>query len=371
MTQEQQWICSIFIQNKWRLKFIQFNWMAFSANVFCFCVFCLLGLFCLIVLPVAAESSAASQQTRLSQQSRPSWSKFVQDLRRDALAEGIRPEIFDMAFRNIHEPNRRVLRYDRNQPERRLTLQAYRRTRADHYRILLGRKAYRRHHVLLEEIGDRYGVSACFITALWGLETSYGRYMGKFPVIKSLATLAYDTRRSAFFRKQLMYALHILNDGHVELKDFKGEWAGASGHPQFLPSSWHRYAVDYNGDGRKDIWRSYPDVFASIANYLKQNGWRAGQPWAIAVHLPMHFNSALLTRDVKKSVSTWLAMGIRPMQGHRLPNDHQLLASVIEPEGGPALMIFNNFNVIMQWNRSTYYAATVGYLAEQICQRPL
>lgn len=298
-----------------------------------------------------------------------SWPNFIKSVRNEAMAQGIRPETFDQAFRNIHAPNRKVLSLDRSQPEHRLTYLKYRTTRADKYRIIIGRKMYERHKALLTEIGDKFGVSPCFITSLWGLETSYGNFMGNFPVIQSLATLAYNNnRRADFFRKQLLLALHILNDGHVSLQDFKGEWAGASGQPQFLPSSWHAYAVDYDGDGRKDIWKTYPDIFASIANYLVKNGWQKGQPWMIPVSAP-NLDEKIMTREVTKTVSEWAAMGVKPLQGS-FP-DGNLRASIVHPDGGPTMMVFNNFNVIMKWNRSIYYAGTVGYLAEQICKHPL
>ncbi len=301
--------------------------------------------------------------------SKPSWSEFVQQLRSEALQQGIRPRVFDRAFRDIKAPNRKVLRLDRTQPEKRLTFLKYRNTRADAYRIKLGRREIRKYSNLLGEVSRDFGVSPCFIVSLWGLETSYGRYMGNFPVISSLATLAYDNRRAAFFRKQLFYALHILNGDHVRLKDFKGEWAGASGQPQFLPSSWHHFAVDYNRDGRKDIWKTHADVFASIANYLVKHGWKTGQPWALQVSLSPHFDHDLLSRKVIRPVNEWLALGVR-IKGRRMPNQN-LSASIIQPHGGPTFMIFNNFRVLMKWNHSTYYAGTVGYMAEKVCYRKL
>lgn len=296
-----------------------------------------------------------------------SWSQYVATLRAEAIAQGIRPEVFDEAFAGITEPHRKVLNLDRSQPEHRITFLKYRNTRADNYRIVLGRKELKKHQALLEQVSQKYEVSPCFIVSLWGLETSYSRYMGDFPVIKSLATLAYDNRRAEFFRKQLFHALHILNEGHIDLTHFKGEWAGASGMPQFLPSSWHAYAVDYDGDGKKDIWTTYSDAFASIANYLVSNGWKAGQPWAVTATLPSHFPQHLLTREVKKTVAEWQSMGVRLSR----PVDPNLMASVVEPYGGPAMVVFNNFDVIMKWNRSIYYAGTVGWMAEQVCRREL
>ncbi len=299
-----------------------------------------------------------------------SWKKWVAGVRIEALAQGIRPKVFDRAFRNIHAPSRSVMSYDRNQPERRLTFRKYRRTRADKYRISVGRRKFRKYRPLLNEISSKYGVNSCFIMSFWGLETSYGSFMGKFPVIKSLSTLAYDSRRSKFFRKQLLYALHILNDGHVDPKKFKGEWAGASGHPQFLPSSWHNFAVDYNGDGKRDIWSTYSDVFASIANYLVKHGWKHNQPWAIQVK---HVQRAkgLVNSKKKMTVDQWRALGLKTLSGQPWPRDGSLQADLIRPDGGPDILVFNNFRVIMKWNRSTYYAGTVGYLAEKICGRPL
>ena len=218
------------------------------------------------------------------------WRSWVSDLKREALSEGIDPLILDRAFENIKQPSRRVKHYSKSQPEHRLTFNKYRKTRASKYRILLGKRNFKKNDQLLREVGDSFGIDPCFIVSFWGMETSYGNFMGKFPVIKSLATLAYDSKRKNFFRHQLIQALHIVNDGHVSLQNYKGEWAGASGQPQFLPSSFTRYAVDYNQDGRKDIWSTKADIFASIANYLKNKGWKTGEPWAVEVALPKGFD---------------------------------------------------------------------------------
>lgn len=298
------------------------------------------------------------------------WPQYIKQLRAEALQQGIRPSVFDAAMQGLKAPVRKVMKLDRTQPEKRLTYLKYRNTRATAYRIKLGRKEMQRYNGLLHKIGRQYGVSPCFITAIWGLETSYGRFMGSFPVIHSLATLSYDNRRGAFFRKQLFYALHILNDGHVALKDYKGEWAGASGQPQFLPSSWYHYAIDYNGDGKKDIWKSMGDIFASIANYLKQHGWQRDQEWSINVVLPSGITKSQMNLKHSKSVSAWRAMGVRPAKGYSFPSSN-LQASIIRPYGGPDMMVFKNFKVIMRWNRSIYYAGTVGYSAESICQKRL
>ncbi len=303
----------------------------------------------------------------LTAQAKPAWHLWLKEFKQEAVANGIDPRFFDRVFVGV-KPSRRVMNFDRRQPEKRLTFRKYRRTRADAYRIKLGKREYRRHKRLLNQIGGRFGVDPCFITALWGIESSYGRYMGNFPVIKSLATLAYDDRRSKFFRRELHYALHILQGGHVSMSDFKGEWAGASGQSQFLPSSWYNYAVDYNQDGRKDIWSTYGDIFASIANYLKRHGWQANQPWSIQVTLPANFNDRYEGLKVKFPISEWQKMGVKPAPGFHFP-DARLVASVVKPYGGPVFMAFNNYKVIMKYNHSIYYAATVGYMADKICGR--
>ncbi|MCR9191386.1 MAG: lytic murein transglycosylase [Gammaproteobacteria bacterium] len=299
-----------------------------------------------------------------------SWSAWVSEVRHEALADGIRPEVFDRAFAGVHEPSRKIKSLSHSQPEHRLTYQKYLSSRVDSYRILMGRRHYKKNKAIADEIGEQYGVDPCFVMSFWGMETSYGSYMGNFPVIKSLATLAYDSKRQAFFRKELFLALHILNDGHVSLQDFKGEWAGASGQPQFLPSSWVRYAVDYDGDGRKDIWNSKPDVFASIANYMKGNGWREGEPWAVFVKLPPHFDMDLEGKSTVKSVKEWAAMGVKRTDGRPLPYPN-LEASIVQPDGGPVFLAYPNYKMILKYNNSIYYAGAIGYLADKICNRKI
>lgn len=292
------------------------------------------------------------------------WQTYIAQLRSEALSKGIRPAIFDEAFAGIQEPHQQVLHFDRTQPEKRITFISYRDSRANASRITMGRQEMKKNAGLLKEIGTHYGVEPSVIVSLWGLETSYGRYMGKFSVIKSLATLAYDHRRAAFFRQELFYALEMLNGGHVDLKDLKGEWAGGTGQPQFLPSSWHHYAVDYDGDGRKDIWKSPADVFASIANYLSKNGWQANQPCSVLVNLPTHFDTTEASLKIIKSVAEWEKQGVHFSSSNSIASN--TLASIVIPDGGPAMMVFNNFKVIMKWNHSIYYAGTVEYLAKKI-----
>lgn len=312
-------------------------------------------------------ASLLMHQFAVAQPQQQSWNQWVADVKREALAQGISPELFDEAFAGIHEPSRQIKSFMHSQPEHRLTFLKYRSSRVDNYRIAIGRKEYKKNKEVLESAASKYGVNPCFIVSFWGMETSYGTYMGNFPVIKALATLAYDSKRKDFFRKELFIALRILNEGHVSLADFKGEWAGASGQPQFLPSSWVKYAVDFDGDGRKDIWKSKPDVFASIANYMKQNGWKTGEPWAIQVTLPKKFDMAMEGKTITKPVSEWNALGVRTESGQPLPFP-DANASIVQPLGGPTFLAFPNYKMILRYNNSIYYAGAIGYLADKICQ---
>jgi membrane-bound lytic murein transglycosylase B len=295
------------------------------------------------------------------------WNQWLDDVRAEALQQGIPASLLDEAFAGIHEPNKQIKGFLRSQPEHRLTFLKYRTTRADNYRIAIGRKEYKKNKEILDEIGKNFGVNPCFIVAFWGMETSYGSYMGNFSVIKALATLAYDSPRKDFFRKELFIALRILNEGHVDLEHFKGEWAGATGQPQFLPSSWIKYAVDYDGDGKKDIWQSKPDVFASIANYMKQNGWQTGEPWAVQVKLPKQFDMKLEGKNTVKPVGEWNTLGVRTENDGPLPYQN-LQASIVKPLGGPTFLTFPNYKMILRYNNSIYYAGAIGYMADKICQ---
>ncbi|MBA2648348.1 MAG: lytic murein transglycosylase [Legionella sp.] len=296
------------------------------------------------------------------------FNEWLSTLKQEAVQQGIPSSLVEKALAGMSEPNHQIKNFMRSQPESRLTFLKYRNTRADNYRIAIGRKEYKKNKELLDTIGQRFGVNPCFIVAFWGMETSYGTYMGNFPVIKSLATLAYESKRKEFFRKEFFIALKILNEGHVSLADFKGEWAGASGQSQFLPSSWVRYAVDYDGDGKKDIWKSKPDVFASIANYMKQNGWQTNEPWAIQVKLPKQFDMKLEGKNNIKPVSEWSTLGVVTESGQPLPYQN-LQGSIIQPLGGPTFLAFSNYKMILRYNNSTYYAGAIGYMADKICQK--
>ncbi len=295
-----------------------------------------------------------------------SFAEWLAELRAEALAKGIRAETLDRALDGL-QPIDRVIALDRRQPEVTQTFEEYMAHRVTPSLVAEGKAALRKHRALLAAVRDRYGVQPRFIVALWGLETRYGKYGGSFPVIAALATLAYDARRPAYFRKELLQALKILDEGHIAPEAMRGSWAGAMGQNQFMPSSYLRFAVDFDGDGRRDIWTTLADVFASAANYLARSGWRGDQTWGRAVRLPEGFDDAFIGHQVRKRLSAWQRLGVRRADGSDLPK-RDLLASVIRPggAGGPAYVVYNNYRVILKWNRSDYFGLSVGRLADLI-----
>ena len=295
------------------------------------------------------------------------FSTWLDKLKTEAKFQGISQKTIDSALIGI-KPIPRVIQLDRKQPEFTLTFAGYLKRVVSDRRIRIGKSKLKEHKELLGEISSKYGVQSRYIVALWGIETDFGRITGGFPVISSLATLAYDGRRSKFFRKELLLALKIIDGGHILAKDMIGSWAGAMGQNQFMPSSFHAYAVDYDKDGSKDIWRTLPDIFASIANYLSKSGWRSDQTWGRAVSLPKKFPNKFLGRKLKKPLSEWQQLGVRKLSGQDLPK-RNLLSSIIRPEKGqigPAFAIYKNYDVILKWNRSNYFATAVGILSDKI-----
>ena len=292
---------------------------------------------------------------------------WLDKLKTEAKRQGISQKTIDNSLIGI-KPIRRVIELDRKQPEFTLTFAEYLKRVVSDRRIRIGKSKLKEHEELLKEISLKYGVQSRYIVALWGIETDFGRITGGFPVISSLATLAYDGRRSKFFRKELLLALKIVDGGHILAKDMVGSWAGAMGQNQFMPSSFHAYAVDYDKDGSKDIWKTLPDIFASIANYLSKSGWQADQTWGRPVSLPENFSRKFLGRKLKKPLGEWQQLGVRKLSGQDLPK-RNLLSSIIRPEKGqigPAFLIYNNYEVILKWNRSNYFATAVGTLSDKI-----
>ncbi len=294
------------------------------------------------------------------------FQRWIDRFRSRARAEGIRDRVFNAAFEGVRY-NTEIIQRDRNQSEFNKQIWEYLDSAVSETRVRNGRAAYQKHRRLLNEIEARYGVEAEVVTAVWGLESAYGSFRGNEPVIEALATLAFDGRRGRFFESQLIAALKIIQSGDVAPRRMTGSWAGAMGHTQFIPTSYLSYAVDFRGDGKRDIWSDDPtDALASTAAYLKRYGWKKGQPWGVEVVLPRGFDYGQTGERVKKSPSQWAAMGVRDTRGARVPNHGR--ASILLPAGaqGAAFMIFNNFHVIERYNTADAYVIGVGHLSDRI-----
>lgn len=291
---------------------------------------------------------------------------WLEGVRAEARQKGISDATVQAALTGI-QPIPRVIELDRRQPEFTLTFQQYLDRVVPQARIDKGRRMMAEHKALLTRIEGQFGVPARQIVALWGIETDFGRVTGGFKVIPALATLAHDGRRSAFFRKELMDALQIVDEGHIDAERMLGSWAGAMGQNQFMPSSFRAYAIDYTGDGKRDIWTTLPDVFASIANYLSRVGWKSDQTWGRVVRLPAGFDAGLAEKKVRKTIPEWQALGVRRADDGDLPA-RELPAQIVLPAGagGPAYMVYDNFEAILKWNRSTYFAIAAGTLADAL-----
>ncbi len=295
------------------------------------------------------------------------FQEWLYGLRQEALSQGISKQTLDEAFEST-EPIDRIIELDRKQPETTLTFQEYLAKIISDNRISAGSEMRAEHYELLNQVSAQYGVQPQFIVALWGIETNYGNNMGSFGVIDSLATLAYDGRRSDFFRSELLKALKIIDEDHIEAIDMIGSWAGAMGQCQFMPSSFMQFAVDQDSDGKRDIWNTQPDVFASIANYLSSSGWNGNEGWGIPVTLPEGCNKSLADIKTERPVLEWQQMGVRTLEGGDLPAAPQEASVIFVGEGEAAepYMVYNNYKVLLKWNRSRYFATAVGMLAEQI-----
>lgn len=295
---------------------------------------------------------------------------WIDGFRKRALARGISARVFDAAFRDVHL-NATVLDREANQSEFVKPIWAYLDSAVSDERVQNGKAALRKYGRLLDRIEARYGVDPKIVVAIWGIESAYGTKRGDYPLIEALATLAYEGNRRGFWEAQLIDALKILQHGDVAPRDMTGSWAGAMGHTQFMPSSYLAYAVDFTGDGRRDIWADNPaDALASTAAYLQRMGWRKGQPWGIEVTLPAGFNYAQTGHRVTRSVADWARLGVRPARGGRLPDYGP--AEVILPAGarGAAFLIFHNFGVIARYNAADAYVIAVGLLGDRIGGAP-
>ncbi len=292
---------------------------------------------------------------------------FLAGVRTEALDRGIRAQTLDVALTGI-EPLQRVIELDRAQPEFTLTFEQYLAGRVTEGRVARGKQMLAENRELLAQVEKKYGVQSRFIVALWGLETDFGRNTGGFSVIQALATLAYDDRRAAYFRRELLNALQIVDQGHITATAMRGSWAGAMGQAQFMPSTFLSAAVDFDGDGKRDIWTNKADVFASAAQLLAKNGWLGDQTWGRPVKVPNNFDPALAGLPTQKPISAWQALGVRRSDGGDLPT-RDLQASIVLPTAGsrsPAYLVYNNYRSLLRWNNATLFAVAVGTLADRI-----
>jgi membrane-bound lytic murein transglycosylase B len=306
------------------------------------------------VLPMAARAAAEEGD----------FYSFLNRVGREAAAQGVRSSTVDLALRYAqYLPH--VIELDRHQPEQLLTFNQYLQKTVSPQRIENARRALYDNWGLLETVHRRYGVDPRVIVALWGMESDFGKITGNYLVLASLATLGYDGRRGSYFRGELISALRIIDAGNVGPGNMNGSWAGAMGQCQFMPSTFLRYAVDYDGDGRRDIWNDRADVLASIANFLGHLGWRDGESWGAQVLLPPGFDARWSGLEQRRPIVEWSRMGVRSLDARPLAGA-EIEASLVMPDGaeGPALLVYDNFRTIMRWNKSTYFAGAVGYLAD-------
>jgi membrane-bound lytic murein transglycosylase B len=299
------------------------------------------------------------------------FDKWLENIEMLAINKGIASETIEKSLTGV-EPNNRVIELDRKQPEFTLTLESYLNNAAPKSRVKKGKDLYQEHQNLFEEIYEVYKVQPRFIIALWGIETNFGMYTGSFNVIRSLATLSHDLRRRDFFTDEMINALTIIDQGHIEPDEMMGSWAGAMGQNQFMPSSFLNYATDFNRDGKKDIWNTLPDVFASSSNYLNKSGWDHNQTWGREVKVSQKIDEDLITVSarkivVSKKINEWSKLGVTNLDGSKLP-DVNIDAYLVYPEGeeGRKYIVYENFKTIMKWNRSLFFGIAVGTLSDMI-----
>jgi membrane-bound lytic murein transglycosylase B len=299
---------------------------------------------------------------------KPTFEQYLADLKIEAIEQGYTSDFVDQVFADVSY-HKKTVTADKNQPETKLTLDKYLATRVPDWKVKKAVDLMAQHKVLLDQVEQQFGVQKRFIVALWGNESNFGSIMGKHSVINSLVTLAYEGRRETLFKKQLFAALKILQQGHIKLEDFVGSWAGAMGQSQFIPTSFLDYAIDFDNDGRKDIWNNKADVFASIANFLKSEGWSNQITWGRQVKVPDNFDFSLigLKPSSKRLLSDWQALDVRRYGGGNLPNV-PIKGSLIAPDGetGRIYLVYENFHTLMKWNRSSYFGVSVSYLSDRI-----
>ena len=299
------------------------------------------------------------------------FSTWLSELKQEAKAENISSKTIANTFKKAkYLP--RVIVLDRAQPEFISPFLIYIDKRINHSKIALGRAKLQQHEALLNQVETNYGVPKTVLVAFWGLETHYGENKGNFNLPSALMTLAFEGRRAQFFRGQLLDTMRIVDAGHNNVAGMRGSWAGAMGHMQFMPSTLLKHGVDADGDGRINIWTSLPDAFASAANYLAKTGWRKDEPAIKEVKLPANFDYSLAQLSNRKSVADWVKLGVFAIDESAMPVLDNV--AIVLPQGykGPAFMVFSNFDVMMDWNRSVNYALSVAHLANQfVADKPI
>lgn len=328
--------------------------------------------------PAATAGAAASES--VAPFNRAEFEAFLAEVRAEAIQKGIKQDVVRTALTGV-EPVMRIIERDRNQAEFKLSFATYRDRVITPANVQRGQKLRDDHQALLRQVSQRYGVQPRFVLAIWGIETRYGAVKADVPLMHSLATLAFDRRRSSYFRNELFSALTMLDRGYIDFPTMKGSWAGAMGQPQFMPSSYLAYAEDFDGDGRRDIWGSSGDVFASIANYLAKHGWNTSQTWGREVRISGELQKSLsnyaregrsgcraidqMTRDM--SLEEWSRLGVRRADGGELPKAQQS-GALVQPDGagGPTFLVYGNYRSILRYNCAHHYALTVSLLADRL-----
>ncbi len=320
-----------------------------------------------MVLLANALPARALDMSALEQLSRnAAFDQFVMELWPEARREGISRKTYEAAFRGV-TPDPRIYEQQSSQAEFVTPIWQYIEKRVSAERISRGRASMLENERAMVGVQQRFGVDRHVVAAIWGMETNYGSFTGNMSVIRSLATMAFTGGRKEYGRKQLLGALDILQSGDIGVADFKGSWAGAMGHTQFIPLTYNAYAVDMTGDGKRDIWNSVPDALGSTAHYLKKRGWQKDLPWGWEVQLPTRFNYLMAGRDGTRSLADWAKLGVRPAKGGRY-GVSEARARLLLPVGqhGPAFLVTANFDAILAYNRSNSYALAVAHLADRL-----
>lgn len=330
--------------------------------------------------PAAPSQTAATTAEPIAPFNRAEFNAFLNEVRGEALQKGIKPDVVNTALTGV-EPIMRIIERDRNQAEFKLSFATYRDRVITQANVQRGQRLRDEHQAILRQVAQRYGVQPRFILAIWGIETRYGAVKADVPLVHSLATLAFDRRRSTYFRNELFAALTMLDRGYIDFPTMKGSWAGAMGQPQFMPTSYLSYAEDFDGDGRRDIWNNTGDVFASIANYLAKHGWNTNQTWGREVRISAELQRKLgeyaregrsgcraidqMTRDLP--LEDWSRLGVRRADGGELPKAQQT-GALVQPDGagGQTFLVYGNYRSVLRYNCAHHYALTVSLLADRL-----